>query len=101
MRQDAFSVSAQEGKARTEGVQGSTRNERAVPLGSRVLCSHTQSRYLPPPPIRSSPALILDGLRFTHSPGLEETRLDLGLGLRLCKSLSFEKGRTEEWGGKV
>ena len=99
MRQDAFIC--QYKRAKLELVQGRTRNERAVPLGSRVLCSHTQSRYLPPPPIQSSPALILDGLSFTHSPGLEETRLDMGLGLSLCKLLSFEKGCTEEWGGKV
>lgn len=98
MRQDAFVC--QYKRAKLELVQGRTRNERAVPLGSRVLCSHTQSRYLPPPPIRSSLALILDGLSFTHSPGLEETHLDMGLGLSSCKLLSFEKGHTEEEGGR-
>ena len=46
------------------------------------------------------PSFWMD-LSFTHSPGLEETCFDMGLGLSLCKSLSFEKGCTEEWGGTV
>lgn len=101
MRQDAFSVSAQEGKARTEGSPGSTRNGRGrFHLGPEYSVL-TPSRYLPPPPIRSSPALILDGLSFTHSPGLERDSFGHGSGPQFMQVAFFGKGRTREWGGKV
>lgn len=40
MRQEAFSLSVPEGKARTEDSPGGTRNESVVPLGSGTLLSH-------------------------------------------------------------